>query len=249
MEARSKFYLEIADNALILSHRLSENCSCGPFLEEDLANTNVALDLIGLAESVYEELAKIEDKGQVGDDIAYRREAWEYYNTLLVEQPNDDFAHLMVRQFFTDVYHLHFFEALTSSKDEFLAGLAHKSLKEVKYHVKRSSEWIIRFGQGTAVSKEKGQIAIANLRPFTFDLFEETEAATEMKHIGFGVDFKDLQTQWEIHVLDIFTKAGFVVPETKNHQVGGKRGVHSEKLGYILTEMQYLPSKYQDARW
>ena len=228
---------------------MSENCSRGPFLEEDLANTNVALDLIGLAESVYEELAKIENKGQIGDDIAYRREAWEYYNTLLVEQPNDDFAHLMVRQFFVDVYHLHFFEALTTSKDDFLSALAHKSLKEVKYHVKRSSEWMIRFGQGTAVSKEKGQTAINSLRPFTFDLFDETEAALEMKNNGFGVDLKVLLSQWEEQVVDIFKKAGFVLPETTNRQVGGKRGLHSEKLGYILTEMQYLPSKYQDARW
>lgn len=250
MEARIKYYLEIADNALILSHRLSENCSKGPFLEEDLATTNVALDLIGLAESVYEEVARLEEKGQKGDDIAYKREAWEYYNTLLVEQPNQDFAFLMVRQFFTDTYHYYFFDALTNSKDEFLAAIATKSLKEVKYHLKRSSEWMIRFGLGTKVSKEKGQTAIDGLFPYTWDLFTETSAAKEMKHIGFGVDLEKVYTLWLDNVKDIFHKAGFVLPEnTSNKQVGGKDGLHSEKLGYILTEMQYLPAKYQDAIW
>jgi ring-1,2-phenylacetyl-CoA epoxidase subunit PaaC len=250
MEARIKFYLEIADNALILSHRLSENCSKGPFLEEDLATTNVALDLIGLAESVYEEVARLESKGQKGDDLAYKREAWEYYNSLLVEQPNTDFAYLMVRQFFTDVYHFYFFDALSASKDEFLAALATKSLKEIKYHLKRSSEWMIRFGLGTKVSKEKGQKAIDELFPFTWDLFSETNEAKEMKHIGFGVDLDKVYTLWLDNVKDIFHKAGFVLPDnTSNKQVGGKDGLHSEKLGYILTEMQYLPAKYQDAVW
>ena len=138
MKTVHDYYLQIADNALILSHRLSENCSKGPFLEEDLATTNVALDFIGLAESVYEEIAK--QRGNFkADDLAYRRNENEYRNVLLAEKENGDFAHLMTRQFFMDVFNYHFFSALTENKDAFLVALAHKSLKEVKDHVKRSS--------------------------------------------------------------------------------------------------------------
>ncbi len=153
MKTTLNYYLQIADNALILSHRLAENTSKGPFLEEDLATTNVALDLIGLAESVLNEAAKLEGLGQTGDDLAYRREESEFMNCLLVEQPNRDFAHIVTRQFFMDTFNYHYFIALTESKDTFLSAIAFKSIKEVTYHLRRSSEWMIRLGTGTDESK------------------------------------------------------------------------------------------------
>ena len=162
METKLKYYLQIADNALILSHRLSENCSKGPFLEEDLATTNVALDLIGCAEAIYEETARQEGKGKIGDDFAYRRKENEFLNVIIVEQPNEDFAHLMVRQFFMDSFHFYFFTDLMNSQDDFLKGLAHKTIKEVTYHLKRSSEWIIRLGKGTHESKQRTQVRLIN---------------------------------------------------------------------------------------
>jgi ring-1,2-phenylacetyl-CoA epoxidase subunit PaaC len=248
MNTLHKYYLQIADNALILSHRLSENCSKGPFLEEDLATTNVALDFIGLAESVYEEIAK--QRGNfIGDDFAYRRNENEYVNAQLVEQENGDFAQLMTRQFFMDVFHYHFFSALTASKDAFLVALAHKSLKEVKYHVKRSSEWMIRFGRGTSVSRSKALNAIHFLFGYTTDLFQDSAVDIEMRENGVGVDLAAVQALWLKHVLEILDEANLELPEKYTIYSGGKRGIHSEGFGYLLAEMQFLTNKYQDAIW
>jgi ring-1,2-phenylacetyl-CoA epoxidase subunit PaaC len=247
MENKYNYYLQIADNALVLSHRLSENCSRGPFLEEDLANTNVALDLIGMAESIYEEIAK--NGSSSSDDIAYKRDENSYKNTLLVEQENGDFANLMTRQFFCDVFHLHFFTLLHESKDAFLQALAVKSLKEVKYHVKRSSEWMIRFGLGTDVSKKKVENAIGNLWEYTFDLFVETDLDKEMKNSGVGVDLKVVNDLWLKQIQEVFYHAELTYPQDSNQQTGGKSGVHSEKMGYLLCEMQFLTNKYPEATW
>lgn len=249
METRLKYYLQIADNALVLSHRLSENCSRGPFLEEDLANTNVALDLIGCAESIYEEIAKQENNGRTGDDIVYRRKETEYLNAILVEQPNDDFAHLIVRQFFTDVFHFYFFKELENSNDEFLKGLAVKTLKEVTYHLRRSSEWMIRLGKGTEESNHRTQVAINKLWKYTHEFFIESAVDTEMFQKGIGVDLAKVQKEWKLKIDEIFYLAHVTIPTNDFCIKGGKEGVHSEKLGYILAEMQFLPSKYPDAKW
>lgn len=248
MNAVHNYYLQIADNALILSHRLSENCSKGPFLEEDLATTNVALDFIGLAESVYEEIAK--QRGNfIGDDFAYRRSENEYRNVLLVEKENGDFAQLMTRQFFMDVFNYHFFSALTESKDEFLVALAHKSLKEVKYHVKRSSEWMIRFGKGTKVSKEKATDAINELWGYTQELFEFSVVDSEMLERGIGVDLNLAHDAWLAQVQAIFSAATLEIPAKFSIFSGGKKGVHTELFGYLLAEMQFLTNKYHEAVW
>ncbi len=249
MEAKLKYYLQIADNALILSHRLSENCSKGPFLEEDLANTNVALDLIGIAESIYGEVAKQENNGRSGDDIVYRRKESEFLNVILVEMPNEDFAHIMVRQFFTDVFQLNLFSELRNSKDEFLMGIAHKSLKEVMYHLKRSSEWMYRFGQGTDEAKERVQKAINKYWKYTHEFFLENTIDTEMLKAGIGSDLSIIKKNWQAKVDEIFEMSNLSIPDTDFSIEGGKNGLHSENLGYILTEMQFLPSKYPDAIW
>ncbi|MBI1835677.1 MAG: phenylacetate-CoA oxygenase subunit PaaC [Flavobacteriia bacterium] len=249
MENKLKYYLQIADNALILSHRLSEYCSRAPFLEEDLANTNVALDLIGLAESVYEEYAKIENKGNCGDDIAYRRKETEFYNVTLVEQPNHDFAHIMVRQFFTDAFHYNFFFELCKSKDHFLAALAKKSIKEVTYHLRRSSEWMIRLGKGTEEASQRTQKAIDHLWKYTPEFFIENCTDIEMNQNGMGVDLQIVQANWKQKISEIFYMSQFNIPSTDFLIKGGKEGLHSENLGYILCEMQFLPNKYPDAKW
>lgn len=246
-KGKEKYYLELADNAHVLSHRLAENCSRGPFLEEDLACTNVALDLIGLAESVYNEIGR--RKGVSGDDIAYRREEHEYANCLLVEQPNEDFAHLMTRQFFMDAYHYDLYSELSGSGDTFLSALATKSLKEVTYHLKRSSEWMIRFGNGTEESKERVKAAIEKLWRYTDELFEVTEESREFVETGIFANPETIRKAWTQKVDEIFFLANLKKPENKFQLSGGKRGIHSEHMGYILTEMQFLTNKYPEATW
>jgi ring-1,2-phenylacetyl-CoA epoxidase subunit PaaC len=249
MNTTLKYYLQIADNALILSHRLAENTSKGPFLEEDLAGANVALDLIGLAEAVYTEAAKMENQGQTADDLVYRREEKEFLNCLLSEQPNRDFAHLVTRQFLLDAFNYSYFIALTESKDPFLSAIAFKSLKEVTYHLRRSSEWMIRLGTGTEESKHRIQIAINTLWKFTPELFEESDADKAMLANGCGVNLSDIQQQWDQKVNEILFLGHLDIPKNKFSVRGGKEGVHTEHLGHLLAEMQFLPGKYPDAVW
>jgi ring-1,2-phenylacetyl-CoA epoxidase subunit PaaC len=249
MNTTLNYYLQIADNALILSHRLAENTSKGPYLEEDLATANVALDLIGLAESVYNEAAKLEGYGRTGDDLVYRREEKEFVNCLLTEQPNRDFAHIVTRQFVMDVFNYHFFMALTESKDSFLSALSFKSIKEVTYHLRRSSEWMIRLGTGTDESKHRVQLAINTLWKFTDELFEASQADKAMLANGCGVDLCDIQQQWNHKVNEILFLANLESPKHHFSVRGGKQGIHTEHLGHILAEMQFLPGKYPDAVW
>jgi ring-1,2-phenylacetyl-CoA epoxidase subunit PaaC len=249
METKQTYYLQIADNALILSHRLSEYSSHGPYLEEDLATTNVALDLIGIAESVYIETARITDEGKSADDLVYRRGESEYLNCLLVEQPNTDFAYIMVRQFFTDAFHFYFFTELVNSSDPFLAELGIKSIKEIAYHLRRSSEWMVRLGDGTEEAHQKTQDAINNLWRFTVEFFEENETDKEMRLTNAGADLFLVYKNWLAKINEIFYMSNLKVPDNKFQLSGGKNGRHTEHMGFILTEMQFLPSKYPDAIW
>ena len=249
MEAREKYYIEIADNALILSHRLAENCSKGPFLEEDLACTNVALDLIGLAESVYNEAAKNTKGVKSGDDLAYRRDEIDYANCLLTEQPNTDFAFIMVRQFFMDTFNYYLFSELTNSSDKFLAAVATKSLKEITYHLRRSSEWMLRFGNGTEVSNQKAQKAINDLWRYTEELFTPSESDLALRDKNISADLKTVRTNWEQKVNEIFYLSNLRKPENEVQISGGKFGKHSEHFGFILCDMQFLTNKYPEASW
>lgn len=249
MDKKLRYYLEIADNAFILSHRLSECSSNGPFLEEDLANTNVALDLIGLAESIYNEAAKIQGSGKTGDDLAYRRDESEYVNALLVEQPNSDFAFIMTRQFFMDTFNYYYFIELSNSKDKFLRDLATKSLKEVTYHLRRSSEWMIRFGGGTEISKEKAQNAINALWRFTDELFTPSEADKALISEGISIDLSVIKEKWLQKINEILYLSHLSKPENEFQLFGGKNGRHSEYMGFMLTDIQFLTNKYPDATW
>lgn len=249
MEIREKYYVEIADNALILSHRLSENCSRGPYLEEDLACTNVALDLIGMAESIYNEIAKQPNSIATGDTLAYRRDESEYVNCLLAEQPNGDFAHLMVRQFMIDTFHYYLFSELTNSTDKFLAAIGTKSLKEITYHLRRSSEWMLRLGNGTDVSSQKAQTAIDNLWRFKDELFTASEADLQLRESGVSADLESIKENWNQKVSEVFYLSNLGKPENEFQLKGGKSGRHSEHFGYILNDMQFLTNKYPDATW
>jgi len=211
--------------------------------------TNISLDLIGQARSLYQYTAEIEGKGRTEDDIAYLRDAWDFRNVLLVEQPNGDFGKTMVRQFLFDAYNFLFYRELKNSKDQQLAAIAEKSLKEVTYHLRFSSEWVIRLGDGTDVSHEKVQNALNDLWMYSGELFEMNDFEKEMEKEGIGVDLEKLKPLWHQKVDDILKMATLTKPENDWMQSGGKIGKHSEHLGFILAEMQYLQKTYPGQEW
>lgn len=248
-ELKYTYCLRIADNAWILSHRLSEWCSNGPFLEEDLALTNIALDLIGRAQAFYNYAAELEGKGKTTDDLAYRRNERQYYNNLLAEMPNGNFADTIARQLFMSVYEYYFFMSLQNSKDATFAALAAKTLKEVKYHMAHAADWTVRLGDGTEESHEKMQQAIDNLWMYTGELFEADETDTALIAQGLGVDSPSLHSLWETHIKNVLEEARLNLPAADYMQTGGRKGVHTEHLGHMLGEMQYLQRAYPDAKW
>ena len=244
-----KYILRWADDALIMSHRLSEYCSRGPFLEEDLAISNVALDYLGQAESLLKYAAELEGKGRSADDIAYKRAEQEYYNCKLVEYPNTDFAYIMVKQFLYDCYNFETYSALKESKDKTLAALAAKSLKEITYHLKRSSEWMIRLGLGTEESHDKMQTALNHLWKYTGELFEVDDLDKNMEDNNIGICLQNSQSAWNKRVNEVLEIAKLSRPENTHMEFGGRKGHHTEEMGYMLAEMQYLPRAYPKAQW
>ncbi len=243
------YILQIADNSLILGSRISEWCGHGPVLEQDIALTNIALDLIGQARSLFQYAAEVEGQGRTEDDLAYLRIAREYRNVLLVEQPNGHFGTTIARQFLFDAYHYPFYKALMNSKDETLAAIAEKSLKEVTYHLRFSSEWMIRLGDGTDESHEKVQNALYDLWPYTGELFVPSETDNSALEMGIGVDLSGIKNFWNEKVDEILKIATLEKPQDGWMQSGGKQGKHSEHLGFILAEMQYLQRTYPGQEW
>ena len=248
-EALFEYVLRIADDSLILGHRISEWCGHGPILEEDIALTNIALDFVGQATNFYEYAAKVEDKGRTADDLAFLRYEREYKNVLLVEQPNGHFGDTIARQFFFDVFRKLFLEALEKSNDAELAAIAEKSLKETKYHLRHSSEWMIRLGDGTEESNAKIQESVDTLWRYTGELFFTNEADELLLKEGIGVDIAALKKPWEKQVREILGEATIDVPTHSWQQAGGRTGVHSEHLGYLLTELQYMQRAYPGMEW
>ncbi len=248
-EALFKYALRLGDNGLILGHRLSEWCSKGPFLEEDLALSNMALDLIGRSQAMLNYAATVEGKGRTDDDLAFKRAERQFLNNLLHEQPNGDFAHTMIRQLFNSAFELFFFEELAKSKDETFAGVAAKTVKEVKYHLRHASEWIPRLGEGTEESHARTQKAIDNLWTYTGELFEMDEVDQVLIKEGIAVDMSALKSKWEKQVRSVIEGATLKLPAGGFMQTGSRKGLHSEHLGFLLAEMQYLPRAYPDAKW
>jgi ring-1,2-phenylacetyl-CoA epoxidase subunit PaaC len=239
----------IADNSLILGQRLGELCGHGPSLETDIATTNIALDLLGQVRSYYQYAAKIQGGESSEDSLAFLRLEREYRNVLLVEQPNQDFAYFMARQFLFDVFHLDLLNELQKSKDLTLSAIAQKSIKEVKYHVRFSSDWIKRLGDGTEESLQKMQQAFNDLWIFTDELFHMTESDHIMAEQGIGVDVSLLREGYYEKVRQILTEATLDVPEVEYFQKGGKLGIHSEHMGYLLSDLQYMQRTYPNMTW
>ncbi len=243
------YTLRLADNALVLGQRLSEWTGHGPFLEEDLALTNIALDTFGTATSLLEYAAQVENKGRDADALAYRRSERDFCNILLVEQNNGDYAKTILRQSCIDAYNILLYTELAKSKDETLAGIAQKAIKEVTYHFRHTSSWVIRFGDGTEESHNKIQDALNELWRFTGELFEQDEVEETLIKQGIAVDSKAFQAKWEKQMDELFAKATLKKPETTFMQTGGRKGLHTEHLGYMLSEMQTLPRMLPDAKW
>jgi ring-1,2-phenylacetyl-CoA epoxidase subunit PaaC len=243
------YILGIADNSLILGQRLGQLCGHGPSLETDIACTNISLDLFGQVRSYFQYAAKIAGDQRTEDDIAMLRKERDYKNVLLVEQPNTNFAFTIGRQFLFDVYHLAFLTELQNSNDFTLSVIAKKCVKEVSYHLRFSSDWVKRLGNGTSVSKEKMQEAINDLWTYTDELFYQTNADKEMVFEGVGVDVTNLKSNYYSRINDILLEATLEIPESQWFQTGGKEGIHSEHLGYLLSDLQYMQRTYPNMEW
>ena len=243
------YILRLGDNALILSQRLGEWCGHGPVLEQDIALTNIALDLLGQARMLLSYAAELEGRGRSEDDIAYFRDAHQFRNVLLVEQPNQDWAYTLMRQFFFDTFNYHNCQALTRSRDERLAAIAEKALKETTYHLRYSAEWVVRLGDGTEASHQKMQAALDDLWPFTGELTTADATDQAAADAGIGTDLSNIKTSWQAKVDAVLTEATLRKPTGEWMQSGGKQGRHTEHLGYILAEMQHLQRTYPGNEW
>ncbi len=239
----------IADNSLILGQRLGELCGHGPTLETDIALTNISLDLFGQVRSYFQYLAELSKDDLTEDDLAFLRKEREYKNVLLVEQPNTDFAYIIVRQYFFDVFHFMLLEKLQDSKNVNLQAIAKKSIKEVAYHQRFSGDWLLRLGDGTEESKQKAQQAVNDLWVFTDELFHVTKDDEAVIKAGHGVDVRLLEDDYYTKITNQLKQATLEVPETKYFQKGGKQGIHSEHMGYILADMQFMQRAYPDMKW
>ncbi len=257
------YILHLADNSLILAQRNAEWCGHGPILEQDIAITNISLDLLGQARNFYQYAALIINQTNTSvtnvesvktepvteDTLAYLRVERDFKNCLLAEQPNGDWAQTILRQFLFSGYQYFLYQQLQQSKDEQLAAIATKSLMEVTYHLRWSSEWVIRLGDGTAESHQRMINAIDELWRYTGELFQPSLYEASLVESGIAVDILSIKDNWMEKVNAIFTEATLTIPEKTFMQQGGKTGIHSEHLGYILTELQYLQRTYPGCNW
>ena len=244
------YLLRQGDNTLILSQQLSQLCGKGPALEEDMALTNVALDLLGQTRMWYAYAAELEGLGRSEDDLAFLRDARAMRCCLLVEQPNGNYADTMMRQFFFDTWHYFFIKALVSSSDPRVAEIAEKSLKEVTYHLRRSGDLVVRLGDGSVESHAKAQAAADALWMYSGEMFIYDAVDTAMVELGVAPAADSLRVDFLEHVAEIFAEATLNMPAADAWmQRGGKKGVHSERLGFILAEMQFLQRAYPGAQW
>jgi ring-1,2-phenylacetyl-CoA epoxidase subunit PaaC len=244
-----EYLLQLGDDRLVLGHRLSEWCGHGPILEEDIALANIALDLIGQATLYLRLAAEIEGKGRSEDTLAYFREAVEFRNIQMVELPRGDFAFTIVRQFFFDAYSYHLLEQLQKSSHLELAGIAAKGYKEVRYHLRHSSEWVQRLGDGTEESRARAQKAVDDLWRFTGEMFMSDEIDQRMQASGVGADLAAVKQQWDAIVRDVFGCATLSIPAESFMLSGGRKGRHTEYLGHMLSEMQIVARSHPGVEW
>ena len=248
-QAHIEYLQRLADNSLILGQRVAEWCGHSPVLEEDMALTNISLDLIGQARLLLQYVAKLEGKGRTEDDLAFLRIEPEFRNLTICELPNDDFARTMLRNFLFSTFQIVLFEKLVNSTDAELAAIATKSLKEARYHASHSGEWVIRLGDGTDVSHTKTQAALDYLWPYTNEFFAHCPFDDQVKAAGVGPAWGDLQAEWQSQVQTVLNEATLALPTTTPFKSYGKFGRHSEHMGHILSEMQYLQRAYPGGEW
>jgi ring-1,2-phenylacetyl-CoA epoxidase subunit PaaC len=249
-DAHSQYILSLADNVLILGQRLGEWCGHGPVLEQDIAMTNIALDLIGQARMYYQYVAELHaSEGRQEDDYPYFRDSWDFLNNQLVEQPNGHWGQTIMRQFLFDSWHFYFLQQLQQSADQRLSEIATKSIKEVAYHLRFSSEWVIRLGDGTSTSHQKMQEALDELWRFGEDVWDQPEYETAM--ITENIAPHPEKYRQEVHNkrVEISERANLSIPHPTVMMKGGKRGIHTEHLGYILTELQHVQRSYPGLTW
>ena len=243
------YTLRLADTALINGHRLSEWCGRAPVLEEELALANVALDLIGQARTLYAYAGEVEGLGRGEDALAYLRDVASYRNLLMVERPNGDFAVTILRQFLLSAFMHPFWEAMSRSTDATLAGIAAKAVKEVAYHLRHCGEWAVRLGDGTAESHRRIGEALDELWPYTGEFFETDEVERQLIAAGVAVDPQKLRPRFEAMLDRVLREATLERPRDGWMQTGGRHGRHSEHLGHVLAELQYLQRAYPGATW
>lgn len=248
-KAIQDYVTRLGDDAVVIGHRISEWCSKAPFLEEDLALQNVALDFIGRARMYYSYAAELADDGRDEDDFAYMRDHREYQNLLLMELPRGDFAYSMVRQLFVDVYNLLYLEQLLTSKDQTIAAIAAKAIKETRYHLRRSHEWMLRLGNGSEESHARAQAAVNDIWGFTHELFDVDKLEQQMVDADIGVDSTALKDAWTGQVSAILQEAMLAAPGEAWVVRGGREGYHTEYLGQMLNEMQCVHRAYPGQKW
>lgn len=248
-DPRLRYVLRLADTSLILGQRLSEWVGHAPALEEDLGLANIALDLIGQARLLLSYAGELEGRGRCEDELAFSRDAAQFLNLTLVEQPNGDFGHTLVRQFLVSAFQLELYEALQSCADARLAEIAAKAVKETRYHVRYSASWIVRLGDGTAESHARVQDALAQLWPFTTELFADDGVDAAMIAAGVAPAAAALRAGWSARIDAVLAEATLTRPADAPFPWHGKCGVHTEHLGYVLAEMQFLQRAYPGAEW
>jgi ring-1,2-phenylacetyl-CoA epoxidase subunit PaaC len=248
-DALINYSLRIADTSLILGQRLAEWCSNGPTLEEDLALTNVSLDLFGQARILLSYAAKLKGNNETEDTLAYKRNERAFFNALITERPNGHFGDTIARSFLVDAFNYHLYTKLKSSSDETIAAFAEKSLKEVTYHLRHSGEWIVRLGDGTDESHEKIQTSLNNLWEYTGDLFDMNEVDSILIKDGVTVDLNEIKPLWDDTINSVLKRGKLTKPEDGYMHKGSIKAIHSEYLGHLLCEMQYIPRAYPNAEW
>jgi len=248
-DAAAVYTLRTADDCLVLSHRLAQWSSSAPTLEDDVALTNIALDLLGQGRSLYARTAELDGTGRTEDDYAFLRDEREFLNCLLVEQENGDFATTIVRQLLSSTFQLAQWEGLTVSSDTQLAAIAAKADKETTYHRDHATDWTLRLGDGTEESHRRMEAALAALWPYTSELFERDDAVEGAVSAGVAPDPERLRVEWDAYVGRVLSEATLTRPETTWAPTGGRHGLHTECFGYMVAEMQHLHRSFPGAIW
>jgi ring-1,2-phenylacetyl-CoA epoxidase subunit PaaC len=249
MTAHFDYVLRLGDNALILGQRLSEWCGHGPVLEEDIALANIALDLIGQARLLLSHAGQLEGAGRDEDRLAFLRTESEYRNLTMLELPNQDFGRTVVRNLLFSAYQVHLWEALRRSRDSDLAAIAAKSLKEARYHLRHAADWVVRLGDGTEDSHHRAQAALDALWPYTAEFFALDETERTVAAAGIGLEGGALEAAWSATVRPTLEQATLSIPAASPFRSRGRLGVHTEHMGHLLSELQYLQRTYPEAQW